>query len=82
MRGQPRGPVEDVFDFANSAYDVGIPQRTMVNVFALDAEASQFAQKQGIRQIEVALMDSDLAVKPKIQIKTRNRSLLRIKLNC
>ncbi|HEX7475635.1 MAG TPA: ATPase, T2SS/T4P/T4SS family, partial [Dehalococcoidales bacterium] len=62
--------LKDVFDFANSAYDVGIRQRTMVNVFALDEEASQFAQKQGIRQIDVARLESDLLSKPRVVPKT------------
>jgi general secretion pathway protein E len=58
--------LKDVFDFANSAYDVGIRQRTMINIFALDDEARQFAQKQGIRQIDAAKLESDLLSKPRI----------------
>jgi hypothetical protein len=53
--------LDRVFDFDDSAYDAGIMDKVFIAVPGLTKEASQFAERQGIRVFEVEKLEPEPA---------------------
>ena len=49
--------LDKIFDFADKAYDTGIPDKAFIAVPGLSKEARQFAQREGIRVFEVGQLE-------------------------
>ncbi|MCL0082714.1 GspE/PulE family protein [Dehalococcoidia bacterium] len=71
-----------IFNFANKAYDTGIPTRILIAVPEFGREAKQLAQKQRIKVIDVERMESLLSlkhpqpVKPKVPVRFETKEQL------
>jgi len=60
-----------VFSFANKAYDAGIQERIFIAIPELSQEAKELAEKQRIKVINKAQIESLLNLKPKPPVKPK-----------
>lgn len=67
--GNREAEVNDIFSFANKAYDTGIQSRVIIANPELSTEAVQLAQKQRIKVINMEQIESMLEVKPGQPVK-------------